>query len=222
MLTGLRSCNSNFHNQLILISAEYLYSSKLRSTSLVVWFSTSRRELKNVVSKSRLESLFLSNRLRVRNKQKTSSGLELVDWWPKDLSDKACLNILRVEDVKHVGVRLSTKQNYKASIQGDDRVGIKRGNKASIEKDNKIGIGERDNKPGIGGQDDKSDIRRQDDNELSNLRWDNKVGIRRQDNKKVFESVARAFYIRVQRLLYRVFFSLRVLTLSSSFHLQSP
>ncbi len=99
-----------------------------------------------------------------------SSGLELVDWQPKYLSDKAYLNVLRVEDVKSVGIRLSTKQNYKTSIQGDDRTGIKGGNKASIEKDNKIGIGERDNKSGIGGQDDKSDIGGQNGNELSNLR----------------------------------------------------
>lgn len=108
----------------------------------------------NVVLKSRLQSLFSDNRLRVGNRQKGSAELRLVDRQAKGFFNKACLNILRAEDVRQVGIRPSTEQDNKAGKGGDDKTGTRRDNEAGIGRDNEAGIGEQNNKEGKGRQDD--------------------------------------------------------------------
>lgn len=51
----------------------------------------------NVVSNNHLQ---FDNELRVKNGQKGSTMLELVDWWRKGSSNKTCLNVLREKDIK--------------------------------------------------------------------------------------------------------------------------
>ncbi len=94
----------------------------------------------NTVSKNHLQLLFLSNRSRVKNGQKGSTRLRLVHWRPKSSSDKACLNVLRAEDVRRVGARLSIKRDDETSIRGDNGADTRRNNKADIERDDKVGI----------------------------------------------------------------------------------
>ena len=107
----------------------------------------------NIVSKGRLQLLFLGNGPRIRNGQRGSEKLGLVDWQLKGLSDKVCLNVLRAEDVSRVRTEPSTKRDANAGIEKDNKAGIGRDNKVGIEgQDNKAGTGKQDNKVGIGGQ----------------------------------------------------------------------
>ena len=75
----------------------------------------------NAVSKSHLQSLFSGNGPRIGNGQRSSGGLGLVDWRLNDLSDKACLNVLRTEDVSRVGAGPSTEQDANAGKGRDNK-----------------------------------------------------------------------------------------------------
>lgn len=68
-----------------------------------------------------MQSLILGNKPRIRNRQRGFGGLGLIDWWPKSLSDKIYLNVLRAEYVRQVGVQPSTKQDNKAGIRGNNK-----------------------------------------------------------------------------------------------------
>lgn len=74
--------------------------------------------------KGHLQSLFLVNRTKVRNRRRGSIELGLVDWQPKRSSNKACLYILRAEDIRQVRVRQSTEQDDKAGTKKDNKVDI--------------------------------------------------------------------------------------------------
>lgn len=69
------------------------------------------QEFINAISKSCLDLLFLGNKPRVGNEQKSFVGL--VEQQRKHLSDKACLNILRAKNIRWIRVWLSTKQDNK-------------------------------------------------------------------------------------------------------------
>ena len=114
----------------------------------------------NAISKSRLQMLFLSNGLRIRNAQRGSEELRLVDWRPKGSFDKTGLNILRAEDVSQVEARPSTKRDADTSTERND--------KAGTEKDDKVDMRRRDN---------AVSTRRQDNNKVGNPRQDNKMDI---------------------------------------------
>lgn len=115
---------------------------------MVVWFLVSKREFINAVLKSHFQLLFSDNGPRVGNKWRGSVGLELVNWWPKNSFNKACLNILRAENIRCIGVRLSKKQDNKVGTKGDNGVGIRGDNEVGIGKDDKLGTKRLDNKSG--------------------------------------------------------------------------
>ena len=140
----------------------------------------------NTILKGRLQSLFLDNGPRIRNGQKGSKELGLVDWRPKGSSDNACLNILRAEDINRVGAGPRTKQDTNTSTRRDDKSGTEEDDKAGIRRqNNKTSTRKRDN-IGVGnrGQDNKADIGKQ-----------NKEV--RPDNEGAIELVARGCYTGV-------------------------
>lgn len=102
----------------------------------------------NAVLKSYFQLPFSDNGPRVRNKWRGSVGLGLVNWWPKNSSNKACLNILRTENIRCIRARLSKKQDNKMGTRGDNGVDTGRDNKVGIGKDDKLGIRRLDNKSG--------------------------------------------------------------------------
>ncbi len=158
----------------------------------------------NAMSKNRLQLFFSGNGPRVGNRQRGSTRLGLVDRRPKNSFDKARLNILRAEDIRYVGARLSTKRDDKISIEGDDKAGTGGDNEVGIGGNNKPGTGGPDNEPGIGRLDDEPGIRGQD-NKLSTggqdgdgvgyLGRDNGAGTRGRGDKRVAKPTARAFHI---------------------------
>lgn len=96
----------------------------------------------NTMSKGHLQSIFLGNGPKVGNRQKGSTRLKLVDRRPKSLSDKACFNILRVEDIRQVGAGPSIEQNDEAGRERNDEVGTRRGDDEVSKKggDDKVSI----------------------------------------------------------------------------------
>lgn len=158
--TGLRSSSSNCYDWLSLTGVGHSHSLKLGSTSLTAWFPANRREFMNVVSKGCLQSLFSGNRRRVGNGQRSSTGLGLVDWRPKNLSDKACWNLLGAEDIRQIKAKLSTKQDDNADTRRDNKAGIKKDNKAGIRGDNKAAIRKKGDEADMKGRDDKVGIGR--------------------------------------------------------------
>lgn len=52
---------------------------------------------------------FLGKKLKVRNRQISFVKLGLINHQPNSYFNKACLNVLRTEDIKQVGARLNIK-----------------------------------------------------------------------------------------------------------------
>ncbi len=129
---------------------------------------------------------FLGQRAKSRKQIKGSAGLELVDWRPKGSSDKACLKVLRAEDVRRVGAGPSTERDDEAGTGGDDGAGTGGDDGAGTGKDDKLGTGGPDDEPSTGGPDDK-------------------LGIGGPDNERAAEPVARAFRTGARRLSRRAF-----------------
>lgn len=89
----------------------------------------SGQKFMHVISKSRLHLIFLDNKPKVGNEQKSS--IELVKWQCKSSFKKACLNVLRAEDIRWVGGELSTRQNDKAVRVLKQKIRIKRSDPAA-------------------------------------------------------------------------------------------
>lgn len=87
----------------------------------------------NAVSKDRLQLLFSGNRPKVKNGQKNSAGLGLVDQQPKGSFHKAHLNVLRAEDVRRVRTGSCTEH--------DDQAGTRKDNEAGKGGDDEAGTG---------------------------------------------------------------------------------
>ena len=110
MYTGLQSSSFNCHNRLSLTSIEHAHSPKVKFTSLIAWFSANRREFINVMSKGCFRSVFLDNKSKVANRQRSFAKLGLRKWRRTKCSfDKAYLNILRAD-------RPGTEQDKKVGI----------------------------------------------------------------------------------------------------------
>ena len=201
--TGLQSSSSNYHDRLNLTCARHPHFSKLRSTSLAAWLAASEREFMNVMSKSRLQSLFFDNRPRIGKGQRGFRGLGLVDRRPKRSSDKTRLNVLRAKDISQVRAQLSIEQDNDASTLG--------ANETHTRRDNKVGTEKQDDKVGTGGQDNKASIEGQDNNRIGDPGQDDKPGTGKRDDKAesdnegAAEPATRACRTRAQRLLCRTF-----------------
>ena len=125
----------------------------------------SKQEFMNVISKSRLHLIFLNNKPRVGNEQK--DFVRLVKRQCKNSFNKTCLNVLRTEDIRWVGIKSNKWQNDKVVrvLRQETRIGRSdpaaglqtKNNKVDSKQDNKVGK-RRDNKTGIG--------------------WDSKMGIK--------------------------------------------
>lgn len=87
-----------------------------------------------IILKCRLWSFFSDNKLRVRVRWRGFTRLKLVEWHYKSSFDKTCLNVVKAEDIKWVGSRLSIKQDDKAGKVGDDKADIGKDDKAATRR----------------------------------------------------------------------------------------
>lgn len=93
---------------------------------MAVWLAIDRWEFINAMSKSYLQLFFWGNKPSIGNKQRGLKRLRLVAQKPKNLSDKACLYILKAQDVSWVRAGLSIKQDINVGIRGDKKVSARR------------------------------------------------------------------------------------------------